>query len=360
MFSFLAAFRKYSPVKDATRRNCTFCPRCEPLEERVAMTAAPAHYIAVGADAGGGPHVQVFESHSGVLLMSFFAYDQGFRGGVRVATGDVTGDGIDDIITAAGPGGGPHIKVFDGANGVLIREFFAYDAGFRGGVFVAVGVNHDGHADIVTGAGEGGGPHVKVFDGTSGALLSSFMAYDPAFTGGVRVAAAEVTGDVEAELFTVPGKGGGPHVKIFNGTNRALLKEFMAFDSQDRGGWYIAAHDGVAVPPALAIRDPVPRAPTPQRPMIMAVSEQSGGRVRKFDIFATMRREITPFPAAPTAAIRVAFASIQDDSDDDLVMGRGPGGYSPLQFFFEPRVVPPPSFTIEPFNPEFLGGIFVG
>src|SRR5205814_1813081 len=103
---------------------------------------------------------------SGTIKFDFFAYDPNFHGGVQVATGDVNGDGVDDVITGAGPGGGPHVKVFDGATGAVLRSFFAYDDAFRGGVFVAAGdVNKDGFADVVTGAGAGGGPHVRVFSG---------------------------------------------------------------------------------------------------------------------------------------------------------------------------------------------------
>jgi autotransporter-associated beta strand protein len=48
------------------------------------------------------------------LITSFFAYTPAFTGGVQVAAGDVNSDGIDDIIVGAGPGGGPHVQVFDG------------------------------------------------------------------------------------------------------------------------------------------------------------------------------------------------------------------------------------------------------
>jgi hypothetical protein len=36
-----------------------------------------------------------------------FTYYPGFTGGVRVASGDVTGDGTLDLIPAPSPGGGP-------------------------------------------------------------------------------------------------------------------------------------------------------------------------------------------------------------------------------------------------------------
>src|SRR5262249_44912312 len=130
------------------------------------MSVVPDNILVTGADAGGGPHVKVFDAQTRAEKFSFFAYSAGFLGGVRVATGDVTGDGVPDIITGAGRGGGPHVKVFDGLSGMEVRSFFAYNAAFTGGVFVAGGdVNGDGFDDIITGAGPGGGPHVEVFSG---------------------------------------------------------------------------------------------------------------------------------------------------------------------------------------------------
>ena len=113
---------------------------------------------------GQAPEVKVFEASTGALLLDFDAYDPHFLGGVRVAVGDVNGDGIPDIITAPGPGGGPDIRVFNGGSGAKTEEFFAYDPRFQAGVFLAAGdVNGDGLADIITGPDEFSGPDVRVF-----------------------------------------------------------------------------------------------------------------------------------------------------------------------------------------------------
>jgi hypothetical protein len=59
---------------------------------------------------------------------------------------------------------------------------------------VAAGdLDGDGNSEIITGAGVGGGPLVNVFRGRDGALLTSFLAYDSAFRGGLRVATARPT-----------------------------------------------------------------------------------------------------------------------------------------------------------------------
>src|SRR5262245_23771765 len=171
-------------------------------------------------------------------------YNPAFRGGVSVAVGDVTGDGVRDLVTAPGLSGGPHVKVFDGQTGQEVAGFMAYNPAFTGGVSVAVGdVNGDGTADIITGAGPGGGPHVRAFSGAGGPELFGAMAYDPAYTGGVSVGAGDVNGDGKADIITGTLAGGGPHVKVFSGANGVLLNEFMAFDPAFFGGVWVAAGD---------------------------------------------------------------------------------------------------------------------
>jgi hypothetical protein len=68
---------------------------------------------------------------------SFFAYDSAFRGGVRLAVGDPDNNGIAEIYTAAGPGGGPHVRVFDEA-GKAVGGFFVEDIAYGAGVYLAV------------------------------------------------------------------------------------------------------------------------------------------------------------------------------------------------------------------------------
>ena len=150
----------------------------------------------------GGAHVKVFDGVDRCLRPS--SPTASFHGGVYVAAGDVNGDGKADIITGAGPGSRPARKAFDGATNAVLASFFAFDGGFNGGVRVAAGdVNGDGIADMIVAAGPGAGPHVKAFKGDDpGVLLHSFLAAAPSFNGGVFVAA----GDVEHVPPTPDGK----------------------------------------------------------------------------------------------------------------------------------------------------------
>lgn len=47
-------------------------------------------------------------------------------------------------------------------------------------------LNADGHADLITGAGTGGGPHMKAFDEASCLEVLSFFAGLEPYGGGIR------------------------------------------------------------------------------------------------------------------------------------------------------------------------------
>lgn len=196
--------------------------------------------IIIGTDRDGGPNIIAFSGKDQSVLFNFFAYDPRFIGGVRVAAGDVDGDGKADIIGGSGPGGGPNVTVFSGADGSRIRNFFAYDFRFILGIYVAAGdVNGDNKADIITGAGAGGGPNVTVYNGADLTLLESFFPYNPAFIGGVRVAAVG-SGNGRSAVLTVAGPSGGADVRQFDGTNAQQLDQFFAYDPRFAGGLFVA------------------------------------------------------------------------------------------------------------------------
>ncbi|AWM39087.1 FG-GAP repeat protein [Gemmata obscuriglobus] len=193
--------------------------------------------IIVGAGAGAAPHVEVFDGATGQLIRSFMAFDEGFKGGVTVAVGDLNRDGYEDIIVGAATGNSPHVKAFDALTGTELKSFFAFDQGFRGGVTVAAGdVDGDGFDEIVVGAGPGAGPHVKVFDGATGTTKLSFMAFAPEFRGGVTLAVGDVDGDGKAEIVAGAGVGGEPRVAQYDGRTGQLKRTFLAFDPGFRGG----------------------------------------------------------------------------------------------------------------------------
>jgi lipoprotein-anchoring transpeptidase ErfK/SrfK len=196
--------------------------------------------LVVGAGPGRLPEVRIF-SVTGELKKTFRAYPDWFLGGVRVAVGDLDGDGKAEIITAPGPGMEPQINVF-GADGsqVVPGGVWAYGKGFQGGVHVATGdLDGDGRSEIITAPGPGGGPHVRVWNGKMESV-SDFFAYDPGMTDGVTITtlktkwgAAIVTG---VESWT------SPLVRRFAADGK-LLKEFYAYGTSTRSGVSVTGWD---------------------------------------------------------------------------------------------------------------------
>ena len=186
--------------------------------------------------------IEIYKEN-GELINQFYPYTQAYHGGINFALADLDQDGTIEIITGTNKGGGPQVRIFN-KDGVLIHPgFFAYDPQFRGGISLAIGdLNGDNINEIIVGAGEGGGPHVRVFNKDGKLLNPGFFAYDPQFRGGVHVAAGDINGDGKDEIITGPGIGGGPHVRVFN-KDSELLQQFFAFESSQTSGVDVTVTD---------------------------------------------------------------------------------------------------------------------
>jgi uncharacterized repeat protein (TIGR01451 family) len=174
--------------------------------------------LVVGSDDGcnGPPIVRVVDPNDGTTVIQFLAYEQRFRGSVRVATGDVTGDGVEEILVAPGRNRIGEIRVFT-QQGVELPAYrtFPFGTRWRGGVEVtAADFNGDGVKDIVAGMSSSTGM-VRGFvvtplaqlplngDPVADTAAFSFRGFPPRYAGGVMLAAGDFgtfTGGMNSSL----------------------------------------------------------------------------------------------------------------------------------------------------------------
>ena len=159
-------------------------------------------------------------------------------GGVSIAFADLGDDGISEIIVGSGLGSEPRVRVLR-QDGSEVGSFLAYAPSLGVGVNVAAcDLTGDGYNEIIVAPGRGGGPHVRVFDRYGESIDDGgFFAYDESFRGGINLACGDLIDDARDELVTLPAASGGPHVRVWSWNGQARLAEnFFAFHASDRSG----------------------------------------------------------------------------------------------------------------------------
>lgn len=338
-----------------------------PLEEFdfIRRTAVP---LGIALDSEGdiyftqneGNAIGFFEAHLGQLTVTatgrtIQTFDRdlnpvsqyepfaGFGGTFRVAVNDLNNNGVPDaVVIADGPGGRTHVKVFDGGNNALIASFFAFDPSFQGPVSIAAeDTNGDARPEIIVSAGT----HVKVIDGlkfgevqangqiADSALLASFFAFDPAFGGGVTLAAVDLNADARFDIIVGAGPGAGPHVKVIDAAklgqvqangqiaDSALLASFFAFDPSFRGGVFVAIGFNDVQ------RKIVVGAGPGATPHVKVIDGTKLGQVQANGQIADSALLANFFAFTPTfgGGVRVSADDINSDAQSELILSAGPG-----------------------------------
>ena len=295
--------------------------------------------LVLGSDDGcnGEPFVRFVDPETGDITGAFLAYEASFRGSVRVATGDVTGDGIAEIIVGPGRNRVGEIRVFT-PQGVELPAFrtLPFGSRYRGGVEVAVGdVNGDGIGDIVAGMSSGIG-RVSVFlvdptaaDPVASTPFRTFRGAPGSYRGGVMIAAGDVGSFASGTLQSAAADGRAEIIVGLNAGRAALVRVFDVAGSprvvqtiRPFGGGFSG---GVTLSTALyesaTVSSILVGAGRGGNSVVEVYDGQTGGQVARLQAFASF--------AKPNAAVFAAALDLDGDgvvNDVYGVQGRAGGG----------------------------------
>lgn len=313
-----------------------------------AQNVGPAAPQVLGADsipdvivgpASGALPVRAYSGADGALLATTWPFGSSFTGGVRLAAGDVNGDGVTDVVAAMGPGGAL-VRVLSGVDGSEIVSGYPFGSTFTGGIEVAVAdVDGDGRAEVIAGHGADGG-EVRVVDGTDAQLRFGGPPFGPSYRGGVRVAAGDVTGDGQVDFIVAQATGG--MVRIFSGADYAIVASGVPYGETFTGGVHIAAGD----------------VDGDGRDEVIVGPGMGDGPVRIFDVVAQVERaSFEPYWQGFPGGSRVAAADLNGDGRAEIITVPGPSAPPLLRVFDGVTLSHQASLLV--YDSAFTGGVFV-
>lgn len=177
---------------------------------------------------------------AGVLL----AFSE-LQHGAAVAVGDVTGDGVAEIVLGTGSGTSPRVRISDSHGTLLMSELVPFAPQDQYGLSLAtIDTTGDNVDELAVGFRNGGQAWVKnyVIDpAETYPVLAEFRAFGRQFTGGVQLDGVDVDGDGTQEIAAVPAGDQQTSIALFRGDGVPIAAEpTQVFEDDFRGGAHIA------------------------------------------------------------------------------------------------------------------------
>jgi FG-GAP-like repeat len=206
----IAACNDDSPVEPRAHGTVVAAPGVKPAAVINILPAGQTFpnkiAFATGSPVGKEAKVQVYDKN-GTQLATFYAFSaaEDFTAGVEVAVGDVNGDGWPDIVAGEGPtpsaSWSSQINVWDGKTGSLIKSMTPY-VGAKDGYRVATGDIDGNGSDEILGCRMPGGTTHGVALRLDGTAIHWFTLYGNAgwANAGCDIDAGDINGDGKKEI----------------------------------------------------------------------------------------------------------------------------------------------------------------
>lgn len=198
--------------------------------------------IVVAPHSGGGGQVLVYEASGKRLGIDLWPFGPNYKGGIDVAVGNVDSDPKPEIICSALAGGKPEVKIYDyNSQRKIVSNFNAFSEWFKGGVRVAAGdVDLDGIDEIIVGAASRGG-HVRVLEPNGAPRGIDYYPFGGDFRDGVDVGALDFTFDRKPEIIISSSGRSTARIKVYRfNYERSILSNFLPYGENFYGGANVA------------------------------------------------------------------------------------------------------------------------
>lgn len=229
----------------------------------------------------------------------------------KIESGDINGDGKQEIITLSYANGSSTIFTYSN-DFKLLNKFQIKTKGIPS---ITMGDLYNTKREKII-IGHPDKPKIDIYE-YSGELLNTFYAHNKNFKFGVSVSICDYDNDKQIEIVTAPGVGGGPHIKIFD-KNGGLKNNFFAGNKNFRGGLNIDCKiDNFLNEAQIAV------APKSDSPSYILIYNSKGELENSFMAYDTKYKK----------EVNVKIYDVDSDYKNEIITSPAYGGTSQIKIF---------------------------